>query len=549
VTTFRSLVRHASAAVDSVAFLTRFCPIFPELRKCGDDFALTLIRAQKDEGTWGEQVNEVWAVGKEGVRGYLVIATEQRDVTMFNWCLDTLGLYSGSSMFQNDDDFRADVEETLVESTLETIRENWFLGARLVSKELLEAWQIVDDDALDPFMTTGERLRTVASIVRKADEYGRKELGRLFLLQCLEKLALAWDDEGLMAFMVELARAPNKDLPRTGLQILKEREVDFRLKPVTSPANPQKLFTALIQTDSVDLAQAALTVYPPRDAVDKKTFHPLFVMASFAAKMGFLRVATYATGQLAGSWPREFKPDRAELNVHPCKDALVNLNGDPGNSTKQVRYVMSRWSHISGDVDVRPAQDVVKLYAEQPFFRWRSKTNTDALSQLIITTIRWLLPQSLIFIVTHYSGRLPGSFPSTVEVISTADTTAFAECVGVLLTHGWDPHNTFLEDCLMKRVEKVDRLARCYAGFCDLVDVVVARRNTTALNDDIIQTVLSQIISKGVGSADGPPGAVIRRLVQAGAHVSEDFVAQASAGKMWGCVVVLAQALDSRPSA
>jgi hypothetical protein len=151
-------------------------------------------------------------------------------------------------------------------------------------------------------------------------------------------------------------------------------------------------------------------------------------------------------------------------------------------------------------------------------------------------------PKALQFLIATFPDQIRPKLPTSSQVLCYADKeNSFPECVSALLSAGWKPHETFLADCLTKRVGRIDNLGRCYSIFCGLVTTFSA--NAIPIQADLLHVVIPSIISCGVGSSDPPADEIVEMLITAGAEVDGRAIKLATDGSLWGCVAKMALAL------
>lgn len=173
----------------------------------------------------------------------------------------------------------------------------------------------------------------------------------------------------------------------------------------------------------------------------------------------------------------------------------------------------------------------------KPFFRQEHWTD------MLVYTVELCFhgfPNALRYMTQ--TGRNIVSVPAgKVLVYAGEGKRVFAECVGTLLSAGWEPGATFLRDCVLEMAAKVDETPVCYEIFCRLVEVWNAEGRLVPA--DMLHTVIPLIIEGGVGANDPAPETIISRLIAAGCAVDETAMKLAMEGKLFKCVAKIAEAM------
>jgi hypothetical protein len=338
VTTFRSLVRPVAAVVNALEFFSRFYVIFRELRMCGDDFALMLVRAREDKDSWESQLAAQQSEGNgmdKNLRYYFAKGIREKDVTVLNWCLDTVSRHVQSNHYTWNEDFVSALQNTVKLGLRESVTTGWYLGIRLTMEALYHAWLAEDErnETVVPYKV-GARLSHIASVMVAVEG----PISEYFLSYSLSKFDAYWNSENICVFLAELGKAPDADLAgRVAQTLLKQRHVEFDMRDVRTVPGYVNILRPIIWKDDVALADIALALFPRPVLDNPRTSHVLFAMAKYAAERSFLRVATHVTSLLEGSWAREYLPNfDTEIWVVPIAAALAALNSDAGDVVKQV---------------------------------------------------------------------------------------------------------------------------------------------------------------------------------------------------------------------
>jgi hypothetical protein len=341
VQSFRLVARPVSAAVNILQFLSRFCDIFPEVRKLGNEFAVAVISA-RHPNSWEEHLCEVDSTTeKQNLRSYINLAVTNRDITMLEWCLSSLSNCTIALMNDDHQHYDYDLQYAL-RVTLETAADlagsvDWSLGADAILRTLTSGWAIEDRGYVGNLSLTAHRMRWLGSAVCKLVDTGKGRAGFHLMCEVFRSCSMRWQGGSMKSLFQELAKCTEKNLPADALHVLHERHSRFNLGVLSGVNDYQPYFSWIIWKDDNSLAQQVLSIFPKWSRDHPKTSYVLFALANYAAERGFFDVATHATSQLAAFWPTEYLPHlQTEFRAIPVDTALRALDFDPTNSVKQV---------------------------------------------------------------------------------------------------------------------------------------------------------------------------------------------------------------------
>ena len=338
---FRLTSRLVPLSVDDVYLYGRFHTLFPELRKCGDDFALVIVRARGNRrGANASLFLTVEDTEPPNVNTFARRAIVRRNTEMLAWCVDTVNVcLHGQSSHST---------ALLLLAELSVVN-GWLLGLRMVLASLPAA---LASPTPAQYHT---HLKEVGHILCEAEDSKNMNCGINFVRGCIENFSrTTWSMEMVKSIFHHLGWRP--ELGDKILELLGEKRVSIDMSDLETPVSQRGFFSYLLTEERLSSASQLLRFFEPfQNPSDARI---LFALASYAARESRVDIAVEVTETISQVWKEDHQPLTNDYRVFVLYDTLQALDTDDWDESKkvskyrypQLRTVINQYPDHSGRI-------------------------------------------------------------------------------------------------------------------------------------------------------------------------------------------------------